>query len=302
MSYVARAYPETPFVYWRPYLPWALEETEPHGAVTENKFLDAFLSIGLALIGDPAKVCLDLTHHVEPNPPLRFWHERAILGFVQSRLQHFSFFDVKMTDVVRGFSSFTSAVQRSAEKGEPYNSRQMVADLLPVWDSLSLYDPRLCVAERMFALHADTATRDVLGRTPYLRESLNWLAQPENGRRAAQMFVYSRVAPLVRAGWRGDWRWISSVVSALESGGNKRSCAHAVRERLDKFPLQEDMPDMKGLAQSLMGAAGAEALARKQKDYRTRMKLLRRRVPRLVQDYRRLATGAWARHLLTLKK
>lgn len=234
-------YPASRRIYSRPYPCYFQHLYDKPIDKEMAEFREALHSIGEDLLGKPFDWNLDVDFRASQwfSPP--FWNENKVTELTSARNKMKASLPMEAQialDAIIGHIAQAKVLEpvpgkhNSFQRQTPYDTALLAKNFKVLWQHDIMLDARLTQAEEMFFYSDRLANDDFHYRAPAnLAASLDWVAQPENAKRVALMFLYSRLAQHYGEVDPRSFAFAQKVAAELDGGGRA-----AVIEKLRSLP------------------------------------------------------------------
>lgn len=308
--YINDTYPEARRIFSRPF---AIYLNRPPETQELSDFFNALYGVGESLIGDPFEICCDLDYANKKyaHIPAPFWHEQTISQFSKTE-KYTQYIETLPTEVQSALTTIVDQIKLSYESmnkapnHKTYDLGVLRKAFEKYWEHEILLDARLGHAEEMFAYAADKPegryhtyeSFDVVDKER-LTATLAWMEKPENAHRIAQTFLYSRIAQHLDETDPRSVKIAIRIMRAIDAGEGSKA---AMLELAPKQKPELERREKGGLLQTV-----AKFLLKKkpviEEQPETGLTIrepeaFARSIPHIIEDYKRLRDGVWAREKL----
>ena len=300
--YGNETYPTSRRIHSRPHDNWGGEPTGSEENDQLDKFKQALFELGDTLIGSPFEYCCDVDRFPTPSFLPTFWHEDAITafqgtaGYIKYRQSLPAGSGQALDKIVTQVVDKRNSKERRGDYitfSRPYGVPELQRAFKDLWQDDIFIDARLYHTEKLFFCAANDIHRMSFGyhETSRLEATLEWMAEPENARRLALMFLYSRLAQHY-----GERDPRSFMIATSVAGQIGAACEKNVIQTLSYHPLSYIAPaSVVGQVREGIARLFPSASSRMLKPEVQNPAGLRQSASAMVADYKRLCDGSWAK-------
>lgn len=222
-------YPASRRIYSRPYPCYFQHLYDKPIDKEMAEFREALHSIGEDLLGKPFHWSLDTDFSAVQwfSPP--YWNEDKVTELRRARNKMKASLPLEAQialDAIVGHIAQAKIMvpvpgkHNTVQRQTPYDVSLLAKNFKVLWQHDIMLDARLTYAEDMF-FHSDTMMKDDFHHrtSANLAASLDWMAQPENAKRVALMFLYSRLAQHYGEVDPHSFAFAQKVAAELDGGG-----------------------------------------------------------------------------------
>lgn len=195
--YGNRTYPFSRRIYSRPHACYFSHLYKTQDEKDLNALKEILFDVGTSIVGAPFRYCCDLDYLPERTPYYFSQHKQKLSDLTKSDAYK-KYLNGLPIDAATAVETIAGHINQKSM----IDACKIKPDLLSLWESDIMIDPRLATAEDIF-FHAghdrpfyynDRLSFSGLIDREAFEATLNWMAKPKNAERIALMFLYSRLA------------------------------------------------------------------------------------------------------------
>lgn len=195
--YGNRTYPFSNRIYSRPHACYFRHLYKTQDEKDLNALKEILFDVGTCIVGAPFRYCCDLDYLPERTPHY-FSHHKQKLSDLTKSDAYKKYLNGLPSDAAATVETIAGHINQKSM----IDACKIKPDLLSLWESDIMIDPRLATAEDIFFhaghdrpfYYSEHLSSSILTCRESFEATLNWMAKPENAKRIALMFLYSRLA------------------------------------------------------------------------------------------------------------